>query len=400
MSKGAAKGGKRRTLAVYGRHGRSARVFLERGGELVRVQWRLNGALKTESFPNDAKGTQDARDYAQGVVESLEKRRAAPVALKVRELWAKYEQAEFPHLRPRTRTLNADAWRKWELVVGRETLAEDLGPDSLADLRAGLERQGLAVRTIGRVIAGIKTVYNWGEGQELLARNRMHRYRYKVAKDKRPTKVPEFRADEFDAIIAHLPMERRSRRWRAGGIVRICGYQGNRQIAVRHLKVTDFDLERNRIRWDARWDKLGREWWQPLRWQTREVLALVLVHHAAMDYQGPWLFPKPRGASAKDPDPVYTAQALWAALTEAERLAGVPHQRRRGAHGFRRMLARDVLAATGNLRTAAEAIGDRSTAVLEEHYLNPREDEVREAFDLLDTRKRNANRNDGTEGVA
>ena len=35
---------KRRTLARYGEHGRSARVFLERGHERVKVQWREGGA--------------------------------------------------------------------------------------------------------------------------------------------------------------------------------------------------------------------------------------------------------------------------------------------------------------------------------------------------------------------
>jgi integrase len=365
----------RRTLKTYGERGRSARVFLERGHAVVRVQWRVRGQVKTESFPNTAEGKDRARQFAQGVVEALEAR-SVPARVTVAELWGKYAEAELTNLRPRTFALNADAWRKWELFVGREKVAEDLGVESLAGLKAHLERDGLAVNTIARVIRGVKVVYNWGEAHELLARNKTHRFRFKVGKDRKPGKVAEYRKEDFLALCAALPLD--GRNWRAGGIVRLCGYQGVRQGAVRHLRWEDLNFDTLSVTWRASYDKLGREWRQPLRQQTWQILEEIRVR----GIESPWVFPAPR--ERKSGDPVYSAQALWWALTEAEKRAGIPHLPNRGAHGLRRMLAGDIMALTGNLKTAGDAIGDKDLRVLQEHYLSDRDDQVREAFALLD----------------
>jgi integrase len=369
---------KRRTLKTYGERGRSARVFLERGGKMIRVQWRVHGQLKTQSFPNSPQGKQNAKDYAQGVADALEAR-SVPTRLTVAELWGRYAESELTNLRPRTFALNADAWRKWELFVGRETVAEDLGVDSMAGLRAELERKfNLGVNTIARVIRGVKVVYNWGEAHELLARNKLHRYRFKVGKDRKPGKVAEYRKEDFLALCQALPLD--GRNWRAGGIVRLCGYQGVRQGAVRHLQWSDVDFVGRSITWQSRWDKLGRKWKQPLREATAQVLqTLALKNVAGLE----WVFPAPR--QRKSGDPVYSAQALWWALTEAEKRAGIDHLPNRGAHGLRRMLAGDVMALTGNLKTAGDAIGDKDLRILQEHYLNDRPEEVRAAFERLDT---------------
>ena len=369
---------KKRVLARYGVHGKTVTAFIE--GDQIKVRWRSQGQRKQEGFPNTEAGRQTARDFASGVAESLEARQAAPAKLAVRELWARYTEAEFPNLRDRTKALNADAWRKWELVVGRETVAEDLGPDSLATLRGALERQGLAVTTIGRVIRGIKTVYNWAEEHDVIARNKVHRYRFKVGKDRRPAKVPEFRGEEYRALLVALPMG--GRNWRAGGVVRVCGYQGIRQNAVRHLQWADVDFAAGLLTWQGQWDKTGKTWVQPMRPATADALRAIRAHHDRLGLETPWVFPRPR-ATGKG-GPVYSAQALWYVLTQAEARAGVGHKRGRGAHGLRRMLARDIVALTGNLQTAAEAIGDKDIRVLQQHYLNERQDEVRAAFAKLD----------------
>jgi integrase len=379
---------KRRTLKTYGERGRSARVFLERGGTMVRVQWRVHGQLKTSSFPNTTPGKEAAKAFAQGVVESLEAR-SVPSRVTVAELWGRYAESELTNLRPKTFALNADAWRKWELYVGREKVAEDLGVDSMAGLRAALERHGLGVNTIRRVIAGIKTVYNWGEAHELLARNKMHRYRYKVGKDKRPARVPEYRGEEFAALLAQLPVTGQSRHWRAGGILALCGYQGARQNAVRHLQWADIDFDTDTVTWRARWDKLGKERKQPLRAPAVSLLRKVQWQHSRQAIYSDWVFPAPRVRKRSD-DPVYSAQALWYALTQAERRAGIAHKRGRGAHGLRRMLAGDVLALTKNLKTAGDAIGDKDLRILQEHYLSDRPEEVRAAFEALDNGRREA----------
>jgi integrase len=391
----------RKTLRTYGERGRSARVFVERGGTRVRVQWRVHGLLQTKSFPNTPRGKADAKGYAQGVVDSLEAR-AIPARVTVAELWGLYAKSELPNLRPRTFALNADAWREWELFVGRETVAEDLGVDTMTRFRVALENERkLGVRTVGRHIGGVRLIYNWGEAQELLARNKLHRYRYKIGKDRRPAKVPEYRAEEFEAILAQLPVTGASRHWRAGGVLALCGYQGARQNAVRHLRWDDVvDADRsNTITWRARWDKLGKERVQPLRSPAIQVLIEVRKQHHRLGLDSPWVFPAPRERKRSD-DPVYSAQALWWELTQAERRAGVPHKRGRGAHGLRRMLAGDVLAITSNLKTAGDAIGDKDLRILQEHYLSDRPEEVRAAFEALDASNRNATGNGAKGAVA
>jgi integrase len=374
----------RKTIRTYGERGRSARVFLEDGHLKIRVQWRVGGLLKTESFPNTPAGKERAKSFAQGVVDSLEAR-TVPARVTVAELWGRYAESELTNIRKRTFKLNADAWRKWELFVGREKVAEDLGVDTMTGFRAALEKQGLAVNTIRRHVGGVKLIYNWGEAHELLARNKMHRYRFKVGKDKRPAKVPEYRGDDFAAILAELPVTGTTRHWRAGGILALCGYQGARQNAVRHLQWADVDFEEATITWQPRWDKLGKKRTQPLRIPAFTALMEIGDQHHRLGIDSPWVFPAPRVRTKSD-DPVYSAQALWWELTEAEKRAGITHKRGRGAHGLRRMLAGDVLALTKNLKTAGDAIGDKDLRILQEHYLSDRPEEVRAAFEALDGR--------------
>jgi integrase len=376
----------RKTIRTYGERGRSARVFLERGGTRIRVQWRVGGLLKTESFPNTPAGKERAKSFAQGVVDSLEAR-TLPARVTVAELWGRYAESELTNIRKRTFQLNADAWRKWELFVGREKVAEDLGVDTMTGFRAALEKQGLAVNTIRRHVGGVKLIYNWGEAHELLARNKMHRYRFKVGKDKRPAKVPEYRGDDFAAILAELPVTGTTRHWRAGGILALCGYQGARQNAVRHLRWEDINTVEGTVTWRAQWDKLGKTRVQPLRAPSAAVLGEVAGQHVRVGiHNNPWVFPAPRVRTKSD-DPVYSAQALWWELTQAEKRAGITHKRGRGAHGLRRMLAGDVLALTKNLKTAGDAIGDKDLRILQEHYLSDRPEEVRAAFEALDSAK-------------
>jgi integrase len=372
----------RKTIRTYGERGRSARVFTERGGLKIRVQWRVGGLLKTESFPNTPAGKDRAKSFAQGVVDALEAR-TLPARMTVAELWGRYAESELTNIRKRTFQLNADAWRKWELYVGREKVAEDLGVDTMTGFRAALEKQGLAVNTIRRHVGGVKLIYNWGEAHELLARNKMHRYRFKVGKDKRPAKVPEYRGDDFAAILAELPVTGTTRHWRAGGILALCGYQGARQNAVRHLQWKDVDVDGGAITWRAQWDKLGKERVQPLRLPAIGALISVGEQHTRLGIFSEWIFPAPRERK-RSTDPVYSAQALWWELTQAERRAGIAHKRGRGAHGLRRMLAGDVLAITSNLKTAGDAIGDKDLRILQNHYFSDRPEDVRAAFEALD----------------
>lgn len=366
---------KRRVIGKYGSHGTSARAFIERGGELVRVQWRQRGALKTQSWPNTPEYQSEARIFAETIAAELNEAKAPRARLTLRQLWQRHSDAEFSRLRPRTCALRSADWRKWEVFVGKEAIAEDQGRDKLAEFRVEMERMGLGVRTIGETIKSVKLVYAWGLEHELLRRDRLAPYKYKVAKDKRPGQVDEFRLEEFQKLLSVVPLND-GRTWRAHAVLGVCGYQGARQWAVLHLRKADLNFDQGIITWRAEWDKNGVEWLQPMRPQTRAILEACRQRSGYSQ----WVFP---AGNKRNKGSVYTAQSLWCALRSAERKAKVEHKRNRGAHGLRRLLAGEVMALTGNVKDAADAIGDRDLKVMQ-RYLVKREDRVRDVFRRLD----------------
>ena len=103
-------------------------------------------------------------------------------------------------------------------------------------------------------------------------------------------------------------------------------------------------------------------------------------------YAGPWVFYTPhrqRWNGADDERAAWTAQALWLALTKAERRAGVRHLPYRAMHGFRRAIAGDVLELTRDLKLALDWIGDVDLGMAR-RYLRPRDPRLEEAATAVD----------------
>ena len=69
---------KRKTLATYGAKRASVRVFADVDAGLVRVQWRVAGALKTKSWPNTPAGREEAKAWARGFAEARIARNPSP----------------------------------------------------------------------------------------------------------------------------------------------------------------------------------------------------------------------------------------------------------------------------------------------------------------------------------
>jgi len=132
----------------------------------------------------------------------------------------------------------------------------------------------LAINTMRRIIQTVMTVYAWGTKQKLLSKNDIREFTFKVAKEKRPVSPPEYRKDEFERILAELPLDRATT-WRAGAAIAICGLMGARENAVLHLRWEDVNLVGGTIRWRPEWDKLGRDEVQPLRPAARDVLVAI-----------------------------------------------------------------------------------------------------------------------------
>ena len=78
----------------------------------------------------------EAKAWATGFAEARTFGRSVSPAehLTVRQLWERYTEAEFPHLRPKTQTNYTGHWKKWELFLGRHFIAEDV---KLGDITVG-----------------------------------------------------------------------------------------------------------------------------------------------------------------------------------------------------------------------------------------------------------------------
>ncbi len=106
---------------MFGPSRGGVRVLVERGGELVRVQWYDDGIRRVKSWPNTRDGRAEAKAWGRGFAEArtLGPRPTAP-RLTLRQLWERYFEAEFPHLRPKTQTNYREHWSRWELFLGRD----------------------------------------------------------------------------------------------------------------------------------------------------------------------------------------------------------------------------------------------------------------------------------------
>lgn len=362
----------RKTLAHYGPKGALVRVFTE--GDLVRVQWRgAGGQVKTRSWALNRANLIEAKEWAKGFSES----RTLPVRerMTLRALYDAFAESEYSHLRERTKELYAEHWRYWQLMWASDFVAEDATLDMLIQFRTALEKRNLAVTTIGRAITTIKSVHQWGLAHEHLSRNRLHSYRYRVAKEKRAIPPAEYRAGDFGKLLEALDPKRPGGSWRAYCVLALCGYQGARQRAVLHLRWDDIDFEKRRVHWRPEWDKMGTDRWQPLREPAIATLRIAEAHRT-----GEWVFP---AAKPNNREPVYSIQSVWCALRAAEVRAGIAHARNRAGHGLRRMLAGDIAAVTGNAMTGLHAIGDTDARQLP-RYVQERQDEIAAAFGKLD----------------
>lgn len=385
---------KRKIIARHGKRGAWVKVILERGHELLRVQWKEEskpGISGTQSWPNTKENKAVALAWAEGKASQLTRGIVQRPRLTLRQVWELYATANFPALRERSQKLYLENFRRWAITWGWEFIAEDTTLEMADEFRATCAKLGLGISTTRKTIYDVKMVFAWAEGRELMQRNRLQRYRFKVAKEDRPTPIDEYRAVDFGKLLGQLD-PRRGNNWRPYVTLGICGLQGARQHSVLHLAVADIRLGRHEITpdgpvwlngeltWTARWDKTGTERKQPLRMATQILVEMALEWRERMAYTGPWLLPT---GSKKSRRETYSPQSLWAALVGAEKRAGMTHVDRRAAHSLRRMLAGDVNAATGDFMLGLQAIGD-SDPRMAARYIRTRQDRVESAFAQLD----------------
>lgn len=374
---------KRKVLAKFGKRGRWVKAVTDPRLALVRVQWKWVGPIKTESWTDTKENRQHAVAWAEGLYRRLTTgEEARPVEITMLELWEKYAEDQFPHLRQNSQRIYTENFRYWLKFIDETFLAESVTPHMVASFRRALEKQGLAVMNAKKIIDVVKMVYRWAASKELIQKNKVALYQFKIAKEARPTSPDEYSAEEFQQLLAAFDPEKHSQ-WRPYVALALCGYFGVRQNAALHLQWADIDYEANRITWRARWDKMGNEWSSPLRAPAIAALEVAKRWREKMGYEGPWVLPPARSTNKGE---TYDQQSLWWALKAGEDRAGITHRKRRAAHGLRRLLAGDVAALTGDPLLAMRAIGDRDIKMAE-RYVKKREDRVAEVFAQLDAKK-------------
>lgn len=379
---------KRPELLRLGSRGKRVRVvrMTHRGAPAVAVLWVQDGKRRCRLYGAGRADVADAKRFAEGVALELQAP-PVPVAapkLTVEQLWSRYFADVAPSLRPRSRTLYAYFWGLFARFAGPHKAAEDLTVETMTGLRRALEAEDMSVNTIRRVMAVARMAFRWAETHELIQRNRIGRYIYRVGKEAAPVSPDEFRRGEFERILATLDPTRGDQ-WRPWVALTLCGNQGARQNAVLHLAWDDVDLVAGTVTWRARWDKVGREWVQPLRAASLEALRVAARWREQRGSASRWVLP---GHGRKEEDPCYQVPTLWAALKRAEARAGIAHRKGRGGHGLRRMLAGEVAAMTGDAKMALDAIGDQDLRQAP-RYLKVRQDRLADAFRRLDAQTAN-----------
>jgi integrase len=375
---------KRRAIVAQGTGASRVRVVegVWSGGPVWRVEFRtVRGTRSSKVFPRTSEGRRDALAFAAGVGEQHQAV-AAPARLSLEEVWRRYQAAEFPAFRPNTVRLYTEHMNAFGAVAGWHVPAEDIGRDTCAlvrtELAAGRGKHGARTRvrtwgpgTLQRLFSTVRTVYRWAEDNELIARNRVERFRVKVAKDARPKARDEYTADEFLALLAALPLED-GRFWRAHVSLALCGWMGLRQHEALHLRWEDVDWAGGTIRLRSEWQKMGDEW--PEEMMGPSLRAVLEAAHARQG--GPsegWVLPAQRSTRP------YHIGALWRALKSAEGRAGVARKAGRGGHGLRRLMATDVAEITGNPMLALRSIRDRDPKQLK-RYVKDRDEQMRTAL--------------------
>lgn len=336
----------------------------------ILVKWWEQGVRKYRAYRKTPAAIKEAQSFAKGTYDRL----TTPVStsrITVGELWHRYLEANRASLRPRTVQLYHDRWRKWALFIGPETIAEDVPTEAVARFRAELSKHH-AVAQVRAMIRVAKIVYNWADQMELIGRNRVARYRFKLGKEEVVHAPPEYRANQWEAMLRALKGGQFGRSWKAWAIALIAGSQGERIKAILHLRWTDIDWPTRRITWPKATNKQGRVRSQPMTYEARSALLTAEWWALRRGDHSPYVFP-----GARDPGKPYPYAAFHYQLREAERAAGVPYAKYRGAHGLRKMAAGDVAQRTGDAWLALQWIGDRDPRRAQE-YVKERDDRMEE----------------------
>lgn len=267
------------------------------------------------------------------------------------DLWMQTE-SEKKTWRPATRTNYQGHRKRIEEVLGPEARANTLGHADLDELWNRLKRHGMALNQVRQKVQMLQRLFAWALARDYVSRNTLATWPIPEVKKLEPG---EYSPAESDKILAAWD-KTDGWEWRPWAVTMIAQSHGIRANALLHLRWDDLDLETGVLRLRAEVDKTGESWERPLTFDALSAVLTAAWHRERLGKTSPWVF-YGKGAAP------YTYGAYHAALLKAERRAGVPHQRYRAAHGFRRL-------AVGNVR---HETGDPALALLWVNHRNLRD---------------------------
>ena len=368
----------RQQLHQLGAHGARVSVFREeptRGLPYLGVEWREAGVRRSRRFPGVTRAAErEALAFATHVAQVLESPTAAVEQLTVRTVWQAFWQAHAPDWRPATRQVNAARWAVVEALLNPHTDATTIRGRHLDAVRTALlttpRRDGetMARNQVAHHLQLVKAVWTWARENDLLPDNPLQPYRIRRGRDYTPLAIPEFQEAEWRRLLAALDY-RDPLQWRVWVVVMLAGLLGTRANTLLKLQWAHVDWAARCIRWPARTDKLGRARVQPL---PRDAMWALRVARVWQQREAPEAVHVFFGAQQRTRRRHWSYQAAVQALHRWCVRLEIPVVRYRAFHAFRRMRARSVVDATGNINSAAQWLGSVDLQTLKASYLRDR----------------------------
>lgn len=201
------------------------------------------------------------------------------------------------------------------------------------DLRNGRTKgEPVGARQLAYDLAFIRAVINWGVGAGLVDRSPWQGIKPDFGKY--TARRPVLTAVVYEALLSIADQVAP-----AFKLALVLAYEtGHRIGAMRQLRWSDVDFERDVIRWRVQHDKIGLEHETPMSPAARTALWAARQQEPAIGDR--WIFPAPKNPEI--PTSRFLVDAWW---DRAEKLAQLPPEPGRGWHSCRRTFATELKAA-------------------------------------------------------
>lgn len=225
------------------------------------------------------------------------------------------------------------------------------------------EHHPIGSRIIASDLKTLKAILRWAEGAGWLYRNPLQNYR--VSEEGTPRR-PYFTGPQYQALLSVSG----SFPWQFRCLIVLAHETGHRLGSILSLRWSDIDFEADRITWRQETDKIGNEHKTPMTNEARTTFADARQRAFGI------------GNTPVLPSPVNAAEEIsrhlardW--LERAQVAAGLPLERGRGFHAFRRQFASELRHIP--LRDLCDLGGWKDLNTIFKCYQRPNEDSMRQA---------------------